>query len=142
MFDFQIAIFLRPFLYEFLEEMKKLFQIYVFTAGERNYATSILDCIDPEGVYIEGRLFRDSCQQSEFGFLKNLDVFANRNLKDVVLVDNSIFSCAMQLDNGVPVLPFFFDPEDRELLFLMEYLREKVHPARDVREENKKAFDL
>jgi len=93
-------------------------------------------------VYIEGRLYRNSCQQTEFGFLKNLDVFANRDLKDVVLVDNSIFSCAMQLDNGVPVLPFFYDPEDRELLFLLEYLQHKIYPAQDVREENKKAFDL
>jgi len=63
-------------------------------------------------------------------------------LKDVILVDNSIFSCALQLDNGVPVLPFFFDQEDRELLFLQEYLKDKVYPAKDVRIENKKAFDL
>jgi CTD small phosphatase-like protein 2 len=31
----------------------------------------------------------------------------NRDLKDVVLVDNAAYSYSFQLDNGIPVLPYY-----------------------------------
>jgi CTD small phosphatase-like protein 2 len=38
----------------------------------------------------------------------------NRPLKDTVLVDNAAYSYCMQLNNGIPILPFY-DGKDYEL---------------------------
>lgn len=37
--------------------------------------------------------------------IKDLRVI-NRNLKDLVLVDNAAYSYAFQLDNGIPIIPY------------------------------------
>ena len=41
----------------------------------------------------------------------------NRNLSDIVLVDNAAYSYAFQLDNGIPILPFYYGA-DYELIAL------------------------
>lgn len=55
-----IYISYRPYLVEFLEKVSSLFEIVVFTASEREYASMVLDRIDPEQKYIHHRLYRDS----------------------------------------------------------------------------------
>lgn len=59
----------------------------------------------------------------------------------MVLVDNSVLSFAMQLDNGIPILPFYTDRKDEELLHLVYYLRCLVEEP-DVRDHNREAFAL
>ena len=54
------------------------------------------------------------------------------DLKDVVLVDNSTYSFAFQLDNGIPILPFYNDRNDDELLHLISYL-EAIADSDDMR---------
>lgn len=54
------------------------------------------------------------------------------DLKDVVLVDNSTYSFAFQLDNGIPILPFYNDRNDDELLHLTNYL-EAIADSDDMR---------
>jgi len=39
----------------------------------------------------------------------------NRNLSDIVLVDNAAYSYASQLDNGIPILPYYHGKSDFEL---------------------------
>ena len=44
-------------------------------------------------------------------------------MKDIVLVDNSVYSFAYQLSNGVPIVPFYRQPpQDEEMLHLIYYL--------------------
>ena len=79
--------------------------------------------IDPEGTLINFRLYREHCFQTEEGiFIKDLRVIRNRDLKDMILVDNSVYSFGFQLDNGVPIIPYFNDPNDRELVYLAQYV--------------------
>eukprot|EP00353_Schmidingerella_taraikaensis_P008644 CAMPEP_0185577010 /NCGR_PEP_ID=MMETSP0434-20130131/7809_1 /TAXON_ID=626734 ORGANISM="Favella taraikaensis, Strain Fe Narragansett Bay" /NCGR_SAMPLE_ID=MMETSP0434 /ASSEMBLY_ACC=CAM_ASM_000379 /LENGTH=65 /DNA_ID=CAMNT_0028194447 /DNA_START=356 /DNA_END=553 /DNA_ORIENTATION=- len=64
-------------------------------------------------------MYREHCFQTEEGiFIKDLRVIKNRDLKDVILVDNSVYSFGFQLDNGVPIIPYFNDPTDQELVYL------------------------
>lgn len=79
--------------------------------------------------------------ETEYGYLKDLRIIANRDLKDMVLVDNSVLSFAFQIDNGIPILPFTNDPNDEELLHLCYYL-ECLVSAEDVRSHNREAFGL
>lgn len=58
----------------------------------------------------------------------------------MVLVDNAPYSYIFQLENGIPILPYF-SGEDTELIQLEKYLEEMVK-CKDVREFNKKHFKL
>jgi CTD small phosphatase-like protein 2 len=62
-------------------------------------------------------------------------------LKDVVIVDNAVYSFGFQLDNGIPIIPFYDDKSDEELLHLIYYFNCLVR-FDDIREQNRKAFQL
>ena len=38
--------------------------------------------------------------------------------KKIIIVDNSILSFAFHIDNGIPILPFYDNKDDNELIFL------------------------
>jgi CTD small phosphatase-like protein 2 len=57
-------------------------------------------------------------------YVKDLRVIANRDLKKMVLVDNAPYSYYFQLDNGIPIVPFYDDSTDTELLTLHKFLME------------------
>ena len=40
----------------------------------------------------------------------------------MVIIDNAVYSFGFQIDNGIPIIPFYNNPEDQELLHLMNYL--------------------
>lgn len=87
-------------------------------------------------------MYRDQCIETPQGiFIKDLRVISNRDLKNILLVDNASYSFGYQLDNGIPIIPFYHDKNDKELLHLMQYLK-CVIDSPDVREQNKKAFQL
>lgn len=69
--------------------------------------------------------------------VKDLRIFENRELKDIVLIDNAAYSFANQLDNGIPIIPFEDKKDDTEMLDLLEYLR-MLSKKEDVREENRR----
>lgn len=59
----------------------------MFTASHECYANVIVDYLDPKRL-ISHRYFRDSCWRSEEGFyVKDLRVI-DRDLRNVLLVDN------------------------------------------------------
>ena len=72
-------------------------------------------------------------------YVKDLSLI-NRDLKDMVLVDNAAYSYAFQLENGIPILPFY-DGKDYELTALEGYL-DKLYNVEDVREMNREYFRL
>lgn len=59
----------------------------------------------------------------------------------MVLVDNSVLSFAIQIENGIPILPYYVNRKDEELLHLIYYLRCLVSQE-DVRTHNREAFGL
>ena len=118
----------------------------IFTASEKSYADAILDLIDPFNQYFDARFYRESCIETTVNcggssYLKDLRIFANRSLADLLLVDNAVLCFALQLNNGVPILPFFADRADDELLHLAYYL-ESIAECEDVRACNREAFGL
>ena len=74
-------------------------------------------------------------------YIKDLRVFKNRDLKDMIIVDNAVFSFGAQLANGVPITPFKDDREDKEFIYLMNYL-DKLKEYEDMREFNREAFKM
>lgn len=87
-------------------------------------------------------MFREHCSITSNGVLvKDLRIIANRNIKNMVLVDNSILSFGFQLGNGIPILPFLGNSADSELMKLAEYL-DNLLGVQDVRYLNRKVFKM
>ncbi len=56
---------------------------------------------------IQHRLFRQHCNYIEEGYyVKDLRVLG-RDLSKIVLVDNAAYSYTFQVDNGIPILPYY-----------------------------------
>ena len=114
----------------------------VFTASHQTYADAILDYLDPEGTLFQFRMYRQHCVQTPEGYyVKDLRVIRNRQMKDMVIVDNSVYSFAYQIDNGIPIISFYDDSDDEELLHLVFYLN-CLATCEDVRIQNREAFEL
>jgi Dullard-like phosphatase family protein len=135
------GINIRPHALECLRTVNKDFEVFVFTASHQCYANVVLDYLDPTGELIHARFFRDNCINMGGIYIKDLRIFANRKLNDVVIVDNAAYSFAYQIDNGIPIISWHDDREDRELLNLTDYLQSLVD-ADDIREVNFETFHL
>jgi CTD small phosphatase-like protein 2 len=70
-------------------------------------------------------LSRANCFATKNGFfIKDLWILKNLDLKNILIVDNLTHSFGLQIANGVPILEWTNDPEDRELKYLSYYLME------------------
>ena len=115
-----IHVMVRPGVKEFLEKMDKLYEIVIFTASVSKYADPLLDIIDKKG-YCPFRLFREHCSLINTTFVKDLQRLG-RDLKNIIIVDNSPLSYSLHPENGLPILTWFEDKEDRELYSIIPVL--------------------
>ena len=63
-------------------------------------------------------------------------------MSNVVLIDNALYSYSFQIENGIPIIPFYNSKEDFELKVLEKFLLEHIYPATDVRSVLKDVFKL
>lgn len=73
--------------------------------------------------------------------IKDLRIFKNREIRDIVIVDNAIYSFSHQLFNGIPIISWFDNRQDEELKNLKYYLKLLAH-SDDIREVNRLTFRL
>lgn len=99
--------------------MSKFYEIVIFTASIPLYANDIIDLLDDEGQFIQGRFFRDKCLK---GGVKNLELL-ERNMKDVIIIDNLKKSFELQPDNGLLIKTFIDDMSDYSLIELIPFLK-------------------
>jgi hypothetical protein len=74
-------------------------------------------------------------------YVKDLRIFKNIDLKKIVIIDNSVLSFAFQIDNGIPILPFYDNKKDSEMLILVNYLKH-LSKVDDVLKENRKFLKM
>ena len=110
---YDIHVLVRPGVEKFIEIMKDYFEIIIFTASISKYADILMNIIDPNN-YCLYRLFREHCSFINNNYVKDLTKLG-RNLKDIIIVDNSPLSYSFHPNNGLPILSWFDDYNDFEL---------------------------
>jgi len=124
---------------ESLKELSKDFEIIVFTASHSCYAHKVLDYLDPKGNFIHCKVYRENCIQTSEGlYLKDLRIFSNRDIENIAIIDNATYSFGLNLDNGVPIIPFLHSKLDQEFKELVPFL--KRYLLEDIRELNRQTF--
>jgi Dullard-like phosphatase family protein len=127
----------RPHVHEFLASAAAAFQeVVVFTAGMREYASPILDRLDPDNKIFGRRFYRDDCSVVEavdaadgskqamlVKDLRILGIPEHELGRRVRIVDNTPSAYALQPQCGVPIKSFMGeDAEDRALLDVLARL--------------------
>ena len=140
-----IGVNIRPNWKKALNLIKDKYIIIVFTASHQTYADAVLDFMDPGKKYFPYRLYRNNCTSVKVNgkeiYIKDLSLFKNINLKDIIIIDNSVVSFTYDLNNGIPILPYYDSTQDNELLCLACYLN-GIFEYNDLREANKKYIKL
>ena len=126
-----VHVLKRPNVDKFLEKVSKLYEVVIFTAGIQNYASPLLNKLDPN-KYISYRLYREHCTQCNKLYIKDLNAIG-RELKDTIIIDNNPISYAFNKDNGIPILTWMTNQNDDELMKMIPLL-EMLSTVEDVRE--------
>ena len=144
--EVSVGINIRPLWKKTLNLIKKYYYIVVFTASHQAYADAVLDFMDPNKKYFKYRLYRNNCSLvnvdgAQF-YVKDLDIFNEAyDLKDIVIVDNSVLSFIYHLENGIPIVPYYNEDKDGSLYIVGLYLMH-IYKEDDLREANKKYINL
>jgi CTD small phosphatase-like protein 2 len=142
----KVGINIRPFWKKTLNLIKKYYHIVVFTASHQAYADAVLDFMDPTKKYFNYRLYRNNCSLVDINnvkfYVKDLDIFNEfYDLKDIIIIDNSVLSFIYHLENGIPIVPYYNEDKDGSLYVVGLYLIH-IYKEYDLREANKKYINL
>ena len=132
-------LLLRPGLHTFLQALKPLYELIIFTAGTQEYADPILDSIEKNEKYFEKRLYRQHSIIIENVFVKDLSKLG-RDLSKVIIIDNMPHNFKLQKENGIFIKNFYGeDKNDTALIDLIPILKTIASdPNNDVRKELKR----
>ncbi|CXJ10371.1 NLI interacting factor-like phosphatase [Plasmodium berghei] len=111
----------RPGVDYFFQEISKYYEIVIFTASMPKYANAVIDKLDVNRV-CSYRLFRESCTLWNNNYVKDIRLLG-RDLKNVIIIDNSTYVQKFCADNCFLIKSWFDDPTDTELYKLIPFLK-------------------
>ena len=129
-------LIIRPGLEEFLEEMKKYYEIIVFTSGTKDYAEAILNIIEQKNntKYFNAVLYREHATLIGKKYIKDLSKLG-RDLSRTIIVDNLPQSFKFQRENGILINSFYGDNMNDKALYELKKILIKIYnEKKDVRE--------
>jgi Dullard-like phosphatase family protein len=125
----------RPFVDQFLEQVCKWYNVYIFTAGVKDYAGPLLEKLDKTKL-ITGNFFRDSCtlRRDTTGLDYYVKEFSRIRMdpSQSIIIDNQPISYSLNKDSAIPIAHFFDDPHDEALVDILPLL-EMLRHVEDVR---------
>ena len=125
-------IMIRPYLYDFLKNIKKYYELIIFTAATQDYADPIINAIEKEEKYFDHRLYRMHTIIIDNDFVKDLSKLG-RDLNRTIIVDNMKQNYKNQPNNGITIRPFWGkDVEDTALVDLLDILKKIAEQDMDV----------
>ena len=128
----------RPGIIKFLEELSQIYEIVIFSNEDTSIVEEISNSLDPTQKYISSKLGKEAIRIYKGKPIKDLS-YLNRNLNNVIVLDVNIDNVPLHPNNTIIVPEFKGDGKDRELLYLMVFLKEMGRPSViDIRSEIKK----
>lgn len=109
----------RPGVDDFMKKVGELFEVVVFTASLDKYANPVLDLLDTSNS-VHFRLFREACVMADGSLVKDLTRLG-RDIRQVIILDNSPTSYMLQPQNAVPISSWFDDMNDNQLNILLPW---------------------
>lgn len=135
----------RPYCDFFLSKVSKWYDLIIFTASMKEYADPVIDWLeDSLPDKFSQRLYRTDCiLRDGVGYIKDLSVISEASgmknisalppsLGEIIIIDNSPISYAMNVENAIQVEGWISDPTDNALLNLLPLL-EALRFTTDVR---------
>ena len=110
----KLFIAVRPGLRQFLEQISQVYEIFIYTYAEKEYADKVLNIIAPE-IDNDHRLYREHCVKFHGYSVKDLRNL-HRPLNRVILVDDTMSSGLLQPPNIIQIKPYSGEVDDKVLL--------------------------
>ena len=124
----------RPYISEFLSNIKNYYELIVFTAATKEYADPIIDAIEQKGTKFDHRLYRIHTNIRGNDFVKDISKLG-RDLSRIIIVDNMEQNYKLQPYNGITIRPFWGkDTNDMALFDLFNILIKIAKMDMDVRD--------
>ena len=109
----KVFVKIRPYAYQFLAEMWKIFEVVIFTASIINYAYPLVQRLDKQ-KYGFTILDREHCSWIDNNYYKDLSKLG-RDPKDLIIVDNNPNGIINSKINCVPIVSWYSNMKDDEL---------------------------
>ena len=126
----------RPFIFDFLDDMKEKYELILYTSLDSYYVHSILKFLEKDKVYFDYVFDKDFCVFTNMNYgVKCLDfLMENRTEENIILVDTTPKCLPKFADNFVPILPFENDDKDIELVKLAKII-DYIMKGENIQEE-------
>ena len=125
---------IRPGLFPFLLNLKKYYELIIFTSATPEYADPLLNAIEKGEKIFDYKLYRQHTIIYNNEFVKDISKLG-RNLDKIIIVDNLPQNFRLQKENGIMIKPFWGeDNYDTALFDLCEILKKIAIEFDDVRE--------
>jgi len=115
------VIQLRPWLNEFLSEIKPYYEIIAFSNGDKKYTELILNAIDKNKIFFDNKLNRNNCIIMNNDFVKDISIL-KKDINKIIIVDNLVQNYRLHLENGINIKSFYGEINDKILLELKKIL--------------------
>ena len=135
-------IILRPRLFEFLDKLLELkCELIIFTSSVKQRADELVNIIEKNKRYFNGRLYREHCTLMGAAYVKDISKLG-RNLSKTIIIDNDLVCFYLQQENGILIKSFEGKEDDNKLLNLYQILNQIIKsPFYDIRVELDKYRD-
>ena len=100
-------IIFRPYLFEFLSQMKSLYELILFSSNTPDYVDPIVKLIQKRQKFFDHILYRHHITLDDEGNnVKNLELIG-RDLNKVIIIDDIARYFKLQKENGINIKPFY-----------------------------------
>eukprot|EP01001_Neometanema_parovale_P006391 NODE_2754_length_1349_cov_126.795269_g2616_i0.p1 GENE.NODE_2754_length_1349_cov_126.795269_g2616_i0~~NODE_2754_length_1349_cov_126.795269_g2616_i0.p1 ORF type:complete len:360 (+),score=37.54 NODE_2754_length_1349_cov_126.795269_g2616_i0:78-1157(+) len=123
---------IRPHAREFLRTIGPLCEVVLWTAGEADYASTVMENLDDQRN-IDHFIFRDSRWFTLPSYVKALETLG-RDMTRTLLIDNTDFVCAADPNNSIVISDFVGGAADTLLVTLENLIVQMVLSDRPVPE--------
>lgn len=128
-------VFARPGLFQFIQELGKVYEIVLFSNEDSTLIEEITNQIDPKNEFIRFKLGKEAMRIYKGKTIKDLN-YLNRNLNNVIVVDFNPENVLLHQRNTIIIPEFNCNGKDRELLLLIVFLKDMAKKTvKNIREE-------